>query len=168
MNAITLCETPEQLGRLARGARQQGGYGLRELAPIANTGTRFLSEFERGKPTTRLDKVMDTLHAVGLDLAVIKREGRGDAEGYSRRLGTEFPYDWSNRQMDEGVFIRKVLKASRFNDVLKTVAHFGLDRVNAELHCLKEPESIEKVIGMIGRIQMGMAMARVQARDTAS
>ena len=168
MNPVTVCDTPEELGQVARSARQNKGQGLREVAPLAHTGTRFLSEFERGKPTAQLDKVMDALHAVGLDLAVVKRDSTTSVGSYSRLLGTEFPYDWSNRNMDEGLFIRKVLKSSRFNDVLKTVAHFGVDRVSAEIPSLNEPKAIEKVIGMLARIQMGKAMAMVKSHDIAS
>ena len=180
MPSVTICQTPEQLGGLARSARMDEGIGLRQAAPAANIGTRFLSEFERGKPTARLDKVMDALHAAGLYLAVVKCEKSGVTdsseekgltepfEGYSKLLGTEFPYDWSNRNMDEGVFIRKVLKEARFNDVLKTISYFGMDRVSAEIPSLKQEKAIAKVVDMIARIQMGMAMAMVERNDTTS
>lgn len=43
-----------------------------ELAGLAGTGLRFISELERGKPNVALDKLMDVLAVLGLRLQVIE------------------------------------------------------------------------------------------------
>lgn len=168
MAEINICKATAELGNLARSAREALGLGLREAAPKAGVGPRFLSEFERGKPTSALGKVMDALHAVGLDLAVIKYPPANDAVAVdksirlSERIGTEFPYDWPNSKIDESVFIRKVLYAHRFNDVLKIVRYFGFDRIASELPYLDDVAVTDKVISVLTRIQKGMLLARCQ------
>jgi len=158
--------TPEELGKLARHGREARNLALRTAAPQANVGPRFLSEFERGKPTAELAKVISAVNAAGLDLAVVKRPANSfntnTSEPYSKLLNTEFPYDWSNSQMNERVFIRSVLKASRFNDILKTVDYFGFDAVSNELPCIKDEAAKDKIISILLRIQKGMLLARCQ------
>ena len=161
MDQLRIFHTSEELGVLARAGRASQGLALRDAAPLAKVGTRFLSEFERGKPTAEFAKVISAVHAAGLDLAVVKRstvESSGDY--YSKLLNTEFPYDWSNSQMTASAFIRKVLKASRFNDVLKIVSYFGFDAVSNELPCMKDSVSTDRIISMLLRIQKGMLLAR--------
>jgi hypothetical protein len=113
------------------------------------------------------------VHAAGLDLAVVKRptaetSDENKMDYYSKILTTEFPYDWSNSQMSESLFIRKVLEASRFNDVLKIVSYFGFDTVSNELPCLKDKAASNKVISMLLRIQKGILLSRCQCHDPAS
>ncbi|VAW68658.1 hypothetical protein MNBD_GAMMA10-2082 [hydrothermal vent metagenome] len=167
MRQYKIFHTPEELGRLARSGRESQKLGLRAAAPQANVGPRFLSEFERGKPTAEFAKVLSAVHAAGLDLAVVKRPATkathpGKTSSFSKLLNTEFPYDWSNSQMSEKVFICKVLKAGRFNDVLKTVAWFGFDGVSNELPCLEDAATCERIISMLLRIQKGMLLACYQ------
>jgi transcriptional regulator with XRE-family HTH domain len=47
----------------------------------------------------------------------------------SKRLGLSFPYDWSNPDIDDAVLIAKVLDKARFTDVSRTIAYFGLNKV---------------------------------------
>lgn len=168
MSEINICKATTELGDLARSAREALGLGLREAAPRAGVGPRFLSEFERGKPTAALGKVMDALHAVGLDLAVVRYPSASDATSgdqnarLSERIGTEFPYDWSNSKIDESSFIRKVLYAHRFNDVLKIVRHFGFGRISSELPYLEDEAVTARVISMLTRIHKGMLLAKCQ------
>jgi len=170
MRQHNLFHTSEELGRLARQGREAQNLALRAAAPRANVGPRFLSEFERGKPTAELAKVISAVNAAGLDLAVVKRPGNSfnnnKSESFSKLLNTEFPYDWSNSQMNEQVFIRSVLKASRFNDVLKTVDYFGFDAVSNELPCLKDAAAKDKIIAILLRIQKGMLLARCQKNSS--
>ena len=173
MRQHQIFHTPEELGKLARTGRESQKLGLRAAAPQANVGTRFLSEFERGKPTAEFAKVISAVHAAGLDLAVVKRPITETAHlnktgYYSKLLSTEFPYDWSNSQMNASLFIRKVLKASRFNDVLKIVSYFGFDTVSNELPCLKDAAANNKIISMLLRIQKGMLLARCQKHNSAT
>ncbi len=173
MRQHRIFHTPEELGKLARTGRESQKLALRVAAPQANVGPRFLSEFERGKPTAELAKVISAVNAAGLDLAVVKRPVAecsyvNKISSYSKLLNTEFPYDWSNSQMSESVFIRRVLKASRFNDVLKLVSYFGFDTVSNELPCLKDAAASNKTISMLLRIQKGMLLSRCQDHDPAS
>ena len=107
------------------------------------------------------------MNAAGLDLAVVKRPANSVDSNipvpYSKLLNTEFPYDWSNSQMSMKVFIRLVLKAKRFNDILKAVDYFGFDVVSNELPCIKDEMTKEKIISILLRIQKGMLLARYQS-----
>ncbi len=59
----------EDIGALARRLRRAHGLTQVELARLAEVGPRFVSEFERGKPTVRLDSVARVLAVFGLELA---------------------------------------------------------------------------------------------------
>jgi len=172
MPSSTITQTTEKLGQLVRCRREAMGMSLRTAAPLAGVGVRFLSEFERGKPTVELGKVMRTLQMAGLDLAVVEHADNNPPEdrtkAYSQLLKTEFPYDWSNRRMDDSIFILKVLEMSRFNDLLKVVGHFGFERVSRELPHLKNRVQTNKVISMLSRIQKGKLMASCQSHDATS
>jgi len=40
---------------------------------LANTGNRFIVELENGKPTVQLQKVLDVLDVLGLEIVVQKK-----------------------------------------------------------------------------------------------
>ena len=69
--------SPEALGRLAREERKRQGLTLDKVYSVSGLTTRFLSEFERGKPNASIGRVMDTLQALGLEMLVLPR---GEAE----------------------------------------------------------------------------------------
>lgn len=69
--------TPEALGHLVRRERKRQGLTLDTVYAASGLTTRFLSEFERGKPNASLGRVMDTLQALGLEMLVLPR---GEAE----------------------------------------------------------------------------------------
>ena len=62
-----------ELGNLARQQRKQLGLALKDVSKNAGLGIRFLSEFERGKETAELGKVLKTLESLGLELSVRTR-----------------------------------------------------------------------------------------------
>ena len=62
-----------QLGRLARGHRKQRKLTLETISGLGNLSTRFLSEFERGKATAEIGKVLQALHTLGLEVIVQPR-----------------------------------------------------------------------------------------------
>jgi HTH-type transcriptional regulator / antitoxin HipB len=64
---------PQELGAAVRAARKAQGLRLEDLALAAGVGVRFLSEFERGKPSTQLAEAMRVVAAVGLELHVGER-----------------------------------------------------------------------------------------------
>jgi y4mF family transcriptional regulator len=57
--------------RKAQNLRQQ------DLADLANVSCRFLSDLENGKATVELNKVLQVLHTLGLDLQVVGKTPRG-------------------------------------------------------------------------------------------
>jgi HTH-type transcriptional regulator/antitoxin HipB len=61
-------QTPKQLGELIRSRRHELGLTQTEVAEVAYTNLRFVSELERGKPTVRLENVMRVLAALGIEL----------------------------------------------------------------------------------------------------
>ena len=69
--------SPETLGKIAREERRRQGLTLDKMYSVSGLTTRFLSEFERGKPNASISRIMDTLQALGLELLVLPR---GEAE----------------------------------------------------------------------------------------
>jgi len=61
------------LGKLVRAHRKDRGLALKDISQLAALGIRFLSEFERGKETAEVGKVLKTLDALGLDVYVKRR-----------------------------------------------------------------------------------------------
>ena len=78
-NAIsdTPVRTAASLGALVRSRRQQLALKQLDLAGLGNTGNRFIVDVERGKPTVQLQKVLDLMHLLGLEVIVRPRSARG-------------------------------------------------------------------------------------------
>lgn len=60
----------EELGNLVRRYRKSRGLTLKSAGELAGLGIRFLSEFERGKNTSEIGKVLNALQAIGLDMEI--------------------------------------------------------------------------------------------------
>lgn len=60
----------EVLGAVVRLWRERRGFSLRETARQAQVGARFLSEFERGKPTVELGRAMQVIDSLDLELVI--------------------------------------------------------------------------------------------------
>ena len=58
----------EQLGATLRHTRKYLRLTQAQLALAAGVGLRFIIELEAGKPTVRLDKVFNVIHALGGEL----------------------------------------------------------------------------------------------------
>lgn len=57
----------------------------------------------------------------------------------SQKVGTQFPYDWSNPlSMSEDVFIRCVFEKGLFKDILLTVRYFGLEGTDSIFEMVEE------------------------------
>ena len=67
-----------ELGVVIRAERKRLGVTQKELAMAAGTGLRFLSELERGKPTSRIEGVFKVLQALGLKLHIALPESGED------------------------------------------------------------------------------------------
>ena len=58
------------LGAVIRDRRKQLALTQLDLAGLANSGNRFIVEVENGKPTVQLQKVLDLVQLLGLELVV--------------------------------------------------------------------------------------------------
>jgi len=63
-----------QLAIDVRARRKDLGLTQVEVAELAGVSDRFVMEFERGKPTVRLDKLTAVLEAMGLTLRAEVRQ----------------------------------------------------------------------------------------------
>ena len=66
--------TDEELGRTIASRRKALRLGQEELAELAGVSVRFLRAVEHGKTSVRLDKLVDVLDALGLELALPVRQ----------------------------------------------------------------------------------------------
>ena len=65
----------EELGKLARTHRKHRKLTLETISGLGNLSTRFLSEFERGKETAEIGKVLKALRTIGLEVVIQPRKG---------------------------------------------------------------------------------------------
>jgi len=63
-------ESPLSIGAAVRQARRAHGLNQTQLAGLAGTGLRFISELERGKPSVALDKTLAVLAVLGLRIQI--------------------------------------------------------------------------------------------------
>jgi HTH-type transcriptional regulator/antitoxin HipB len=66
-------DSPEDVGSLVRARRKELGLNQTELADVACTSLRFVSELERGKKTAQLDGVLRVLAALGIQIEASAR-----------------------------------------------------------------------------------------------
>ncbi|MCD0417589.1 helix-turn-helix transcriptional regulator [Rubrivivax sp. JA1024] len=73
-------ETPircsADLGAAIRGQRKQLALTQLDLAGLGNTGNRFIVDLENGKPTVQLQKALDILDLLGLEVVVRSKASR--------------------------------------------------------------------------------------------
>lgn len=60
--------TPADIGKMVRARRREQGISQEQLAGVAGTGTRFISDLENGKGTIQVDKMIKVIEALGLRL----------------------------------------------------------------------------------------------------
>ena len=58
------------LGRKVRELRRAQKVTQAQLAGLANTGTRFVSDLENGKETCQIGKMLRVLDALGFDMLI--------------------------------------------------------------------------------------------------
>ena len=63
-----------ELGQIVASQRKVQGLTQSDLAGLAQTGTRFISDLENGKGTVQFDKVMHILNLLGLDVVIRDRQ----------------------------------------------------------------------------------------------
>ncbi|MCG7977179.1 MAG: helix-turn-helix transcriptional regulator [gamma proteobacterium symbiont of Clathrolucina costata] len=82
--------TAEELGRLARAHRKHRHLTLETVSGLGNLSTRFISEFERGKETAEIGKVLKALRTLGLEV-IIQPRGRATLVHSTGRTHEETP-----------------------------------------------------------------------------
>jgi HTH-type transcriptional regulator / antitoxin HipB len=71
--------SPAELGAALREARRLRGLRLQDAAAGAGVGVRFLSELERGKPTSRLGETLRVASSLGLSISIEDPDGQSHA-----------------------------------------------------------------------------------------
>jgi len=56
----------ESFGKAVRAARKRQGISQTQIAAVANTGVRFISDLENGKPSVQLDKALKVAWLLGI------------------------------------------------------------------------------------------------------
>ncbi len=64
------------LGSIVREQRHALNLRQVDLAGIGNTGNRLIVDIEKGKPTVQLQKVLEVLDLLGLELTVNRKSAR--------------------------------------------------------------------------------------------
>jgi len=71
----------------------------------------------------------------------------------SEKLKLTFPYDWSNPDIDEDVFIINVLNRCYLQDIVKCVKYFGFERVKGNYVELTNDVSKQIALRQINNIE---------------
>lgn len=64
------------LGAVIREQRKRLALKQLDLAGLGNTGNRFIVDLENGKPTVQLQKVLDLMDLLGLEVVVRSKASR--------------------------------------------------------------------------------------------
>ncbi len=73
LNQPVKVKSTKELGTLVREYRDAQKMTQADILGLANTGNRFISELENGKPTVQLQKVLDVLDTLGLEILIQKK-----------------------------------------------------------------------------------------------
>lgn len=65
-----------ELGALIRKQRKRLALKQLDLAGLGNTGNRFIVDLENGKPSVQLQKVLDLMDLLGLEVVVRAKAAR--------------------------------------------------------------------------------------------
>jgi y4mF family transcriptional regulator len=63
-----------ELGQAVQQARKQQGLTQQDIAGLAQTGNRYIVDLQKGKPTIQMQKALDVLGLLGLEM-VVRRKG---------------------------------------------------------------------------------------------
>lgn len=73
LNQPIKINSTNELGSLVREYRESQKMTQADILGLANTGNRFISELENGKPTVQFQKVLDVLDTLGLEVLIQKK-----------------------------------------------------------------------------------------------
>ena len=65
-----------ELGAFVREQRKRLALKQLDIAGLGNTGNRFIVDLENGKPTVQLQKVLEVMDLLGLELLVRTKAAR--------------------------------------------------------------------------------------------
>jgi y4mF family transcriptional regulator len=71
--------TSAALGAVIRAQRKRLALSQLDLAGLGNTGNRFIVDLENGKPTVQLQKALDLMDLLGLEVVVRAKSGERSA-----------------------------------------------------------------------------------------
>ena len=63
-------QTIQEIGRLVRDERKRQGVTQLQLAGLAGTGIRFVSDLENGKGTIQIQKLLKIVQTLGLGVFI--------------------------------------------------------------------------------------------------
>ena len=66
-------DSTAQLGELVRAVRKEQGLTQLDVAGLAGMSNRFVIDLERGKETLQMQKVLDVLALLGLEVVIRKK-----------------------------------------------------------------------------------------------
>lgn len=69
----THVKTVGDLGEFVRQYRQLQKMSQADIVGLANIGNRFMVDLEKGKPTIQLQKVLDVIDLLGLEIVIQKK-----------------------------------------------------------------------------------------------
>ncbi len=68
----------EEIGKLIRSTRKAQGMSQEDLAGLSNTGRRFISDLENGKPNMQISKFLLVIAALGLSMFLLNKWNKKD------------------------------------------------------------------------------------------
>ncbi len=66
----------EELGKIVLATRKSQGLTQADIAGLSNSGNRFIVDLEKGKPTLQMQKALEVLALLGLELVVRPRDSK--------------------------------------------------------------------------------------------
>ncbi len=72
-NAVVVLSTTSELGGVVRAIRRDQGLTQLDVAGLAGLSNRFVIDLERGKATLQMQKVLDVLSLLGLEVTIRKK-----------------------------------------------------------------------------------------------
>ena len=71
--ASKMVTSTTQLGELVRSVRKEQGLTQLDVAGLAGMSNRFVIDLEKGKETLQMQKVLDVLALLGLEVAIRRK-----------------------------------------------------------------------------------------------
>jgi len=75
-DAETVIRSSVDLGAVVREQRKRLALKQLDIAGLGNTGNRFIVDLENGKPTLQLQKALDVMDLLGLEVVIRPKAAR--------------------------------------------------------------------------------------------